>query len=130
MKTNKIITAIFIVYLASVAFAAEPNAITLNNKYPGLASGCLTYAKLAELPAGILLKSADVNVSASDANEQIAKNPKEVQEQLKKNEFYLVEQIATGKLLTAIAKKMRPTAIEQTWRTKLTRRLFRLILKK
>jgi thioredoxin 1 len=105
MKTNKIITAIFIVYLASVAFAAEPNAITLNNKYPGLASGCLTYAKLAELPAGILLKSADVNVSASDANEQIAKNPKEVQEQLKKNEFYLVEQIATGKLLTAIAKK-------------------------
>ena len=105
MKTSKIVTAMLIISLTCIGLAGEPKTITLNEKYPGLASGCLTYAKLAELPAGILLKSADVNVSASDAAEQIAKKPKEVQEQLKKNEFYLVEQIATGKLLTAIAKK-------------------------
>ncbi len=105
MKTSKIATAMLIISLTCIALAGKPNTMTLNEKYPGLASGCLTYAKLVELPVGILLKSADVNVSASDAAEQIAKNPKEVQEQLKKNEFYLVEQIATGKLLTAIAKK-------------------------
>jgi thioredoxin 1 len=105
MKTSKIVTAMLIISLTCIALAGEPKTITLNEKYPGLASGCLTYAKLAELPAGILLKSADVNVSASDAAEQIAKNPKEIQEQLKKNEFFIVEQIATGKLLAAIAKK-------------------------
>jgi thioredoxin 1 len=105
MKTSKIAIAMLIISLTCIALAGEPNTIMLNEKYPGLASGCLTYAKLAELPAGILLKSPDVNVTASDANEQIAKNPKEVQEQLKKNEFFLVEQIATGKLLIVIAKK-------------------------
>jgi thioredoxin 1 len=105
MKTNKIITAMIIACLALIACAADPNKSTVNDKYPGLSSGCLSYAKLAKLPAGTLLKSADVTVSASDAAEQIAKNPKEVQEQLKKNEFFLVEQIAAEKLLVAVARK-------------------------
>lgn len=99
-----IITAIIIAGLSSV-LSAEPNAATINDKYPDLALGCLSYARLAELPAGTLLKSGDVTVSASDAAEQIAKNPKEIQEQLKKNEFFLVEQIAAGKIMAAVAKK-------------------------
>jgi thioredoxin 1 len=105
MKISKIVTAMFIVSLACIAWAAEPNTITLNDRYPGLAVGCLSYAKLAELPAGILVKSADVNISAADAADQIAKAPPNVQGQLKKNEFFIVEQIAAQKLLAALAKK-------------------------
>ncbi|MFA6186093.1 MAG: thioredoxin family protein [Phycisphaerae bacterium] len=105
MKTEKIISAMIIACLASIVWAAEPNAITLNEKYPGLASGCLAYAKLAKLPTGVLVKSADVNVSAADAANEIAKAPQNTQTQLKKNEIFLVEQITTGKILLAIAKK-------------------------
>jgi len=105
MKTNKIITAVIITCLASIVCAADPNKPTVNDKYPGLALGCLSYAKLAKLPAGTLIKSADITVNSTDAADQIAKNPKEIQEQLKKNEFFLVEQIATGKILAAVAKK-------------------------
>ena len=96
MKTSKIVTAMLIISLTCIALAGEPKTITLNEKYPGLALGCLTYARLAELPAGILLKSAGISVSSTDAADQIAKNPKE---------FFIVEQIATGKLMAAIAKK-------------------------
>jgi thioredoxin 1 len=105
MKINKIISAMFIACLASVVWAAEPNAITLNEKYHGLVSGCLAYAKLAKLPAGALVKSADVNVSTAEVAGEIAKAPENMREQLKKNELFLVEQIATGKILLAIAKK-------------------------
>jgi thioredoxin 1 len=105
MKTNKVITAVIIVCLASIACAADPNKSTVNDKYPGLALGCLSYAKLTKLPAGLLLKSADITVSSTDAADLIAKNPKEIQEQLKKNEFFLVEQIATEKILVAVARK-------------------------
>ncbi|MHB0946487.1 MAG: thioredoxin family protein [Sedimentisphaerales bacterium] len=105
MKTNKIISAMIIVCMASVVLAAEPNAITLNEKYPGLTSGCLAYAKLAKLPAGVLVKSADVNVSVVEVAGEIAKAPENVQGQLKKNELFLVEQIFTGRILLAVAKK-------------------------
>jgi thioredoxin 1 len=105
MKISKIIAAMFIVSLACITSAGEPNTITLNDKYPGLALGCLSYAKLTELPAGILVQSADVNINDADAAEQIAKAPQNAQEQLKKNKFFLVEQIATQKLLLALARK-------------------------
>jgi len=105
MKRTNIIAAIIIVCQCSIVWAADPNTPTVADKYPVLALGCLSYAKLAELPAGTLLKSADITVSSAEAAEQIAKNPKEVQQQLKNNEFFLVEQIAAGKILAAVAKK-------------------------
>ncbi len=98
-------TAAIIIVGLSAVFAAEQNISAVNDKYPDLAMGCLAYAKLAELPAGILVKSDDMTISTSDVATEIGKNPKELQEQLKKYEFFLVEQIATAKILTAIAKK-------------------------
>ncbi|MCE5341032.1 MAG: thioredoxin fold domain-containing protein [Planctomycetaceae bacterium] len=105
MKKLIRIAAIVIIGLSSVISTAEPNAIMVSDKYPDLALGCLTYAKLAELPAGILVKSDDLTISTSDIAKEIEKNPKEMQEQLKKNEFFLAEQIATLKILTVVAKK-------------------------
>lgn len=105
MKRTNIVIVIIIACLCLIVWAVDSNTPTVNDKYPDLALGCLSYAKLTKLPAGILIKSADITVSSADAADQIAKTPKETQEQIKKNEFFLVEQIATEKLLIAIARK-------------------------
>jgi len=72
--------------------------------YPGLASGCLTYAWLAELPKGTLLKAGDLTLTEKDVAGEIAKAPPEVQAQLKKNGFFMLEQTAGPKLIVQVAK--------------------------
>jgi thiol-disulfide isomerase/thioredoxin len=72
--------------------------------YPGLASNSLTYAKLSDLPAGVLLKAEGVTLTDKDVSDQIAKVPQEVQAQLKKNAFFMLENLATRQILTTLAK--------------------------
>ena len=83
---------------------------TVGQVYPGLASISLEKAVLAKLPKGILLRSGDVSISAKDLDAEIGKAPQDVQEQLKKNSFYLMEQMATGKLLAKIAREQAAAA--------------------
>lgn len=85
--------------------AADRNTIMINQLYPDLFTGSLTYAEIAELPEGILIKSSDITVTKTDITSQIAKAPQNIQEQLKKNEFFFVEQFSTQKFLLAMAKK-------------------------
>ena len=66
---------------------------------PGLASSGLTYARLSDLPKGTLLKAGDLILTEKDVADEIAKAPPEVQAQLKKNGFFLLEQIAGPKLI-------------------------------
>jgi thioredoxin 1 len=72
--------------------------------YPGLASGCLTYALLSDLPKGTLLKAGDLVITEKDVADEIAKAPPDVQAQLKKNEFFVLEQIAGPQLIVQVAK--------------------------
>jgi thioredoxin 1 len=72
--------------------------------YPGLASNSLTYAKLSDLPAGVLLKAEGVTVTDKDVAGQIAKAPQEMQAQLKKDAFFMLENLATRQILVALAK--------------------------
>ena len=85
------------------AAAAEP-AKTVAATYPGLASAGLTQARLADLPEGVLLRSGEVTIKASELADEMAKAPKELQGELRKNAFFVLEQMATRRLLLAEAK--------------------------
>jgi thioredoxin 1 len=76
--------------------------------YPGLASSSLTYAKLSELPAGVILKAEGLTLTDKDVAGQIAKAPQEMQAQLQKNAFFMLENLATRQLLALQAKSKGP----------------------
>jgi thioredoxin 1 len=78
---------------------------TVESAYPGLASGVLTHAKLDNLPEGALLRAGEITISAKELDSKIDEAPVSLREQLKKNKFFLLEQIATEKLLLHTAKK-------------------------
>jgi len=103
-----------ILALSAAGCTADNTALsagqTVGQVYPGLASISLEKAVLAKLPKGILLRSGDVSISAKDLDAEIGKAPQDVQEQLKKNSFYLMEQMATGKLLAKIAREQAAAA--------------------
>jgi len=86
------------------AAAPGEKAPLVSATYPGLASGCLTYARLSDLPKGTLLKAGDLVLTEKDVADEIAKAPQDVQAQLKKNGFFMLEQIAGPKLIVQIAK--------------------------
>ena len=82
----------------------EPNGLkTVEQLYPNLASGVLTYAKVETLAEGVLFKSEGIEIRSSDIDKSISNQPKQLQPELKKNSFYVLEQEATGKLLKKIA---------------------------
>ena len=87
---------------ASAPAASQPAAI--NDTYPGLASSGLTFARLADLPKGTVLRAGDLAFAEKDVLDETAKSPKEIQDQLKKNAFFLLEQMATKALLLKEAK--------------------------
>ena len=73
--------------------------------YPGLASGSLTYAKLSDLPAGVVLKTEGLTINQKEVADEIAQAPEEMRAQLGKNGFFLLENLATRRLL---ALRRRP----------------------
>jgi len=114
MRALTIVTAVLALGLASIraadkpATASAPTAASqpagINDTYPGLASSGLTFARLADLPKGTVLKAGDLSIAEKEVADEIAKAPKEVQDQLKKNAFFLLEQMATKALLLKEAK--------------------------
>jgi thiol-disulfide isomerase/thioredoxin len=89
----------------NAADRAKSAGQTIEQAYPGLASVSLGQAVLAKLPQGVLLRSGDVSIKTKDLDAEIAKAPPETREQLKKNGFFLLEQMATGKLLAKVARQ-------------------------
>lgn len=116
LGSRNLMAAIIVVALsASFVWAAEKPATTspaspavrpatVNETYPGLASGVLTHAKLFDLPKATLLKAGELSVSEKDVNDEMAKAPKDIQEQLKKNAFFLLEQMAARRLVLRAAQ--------------------------
>jgi thioredoxin 1 len=111
------LTAMFALVLASAALGPSASAAPPTSAAPvaakpvfvcdtqaGLASGSLTFARLVELPKGTLLKAGDLTVTEKDLDAEIAQAPKDVQDQLKKNRFFVLEQVAAKKLLLQAAR--------------------------
>ena len=76
----------------------------LVNKYPGLSSGCLTFARLGSAPEGVLLQTEHLTIREADLNQEIETAPAELRAKLRKNAFYLLEQMVTRKLLLQLTQ--------------------------
>ena len=76
----------------------------VNDLYPGLTIGAFTYAVALELPKGVLLKAGDLIIHDKELSEEIAKAQEQMRPKLEKNAFFVLEQMATFKLLLAEAK--------------------------
>jgi thioredoxin 1 len=89
---------------AATPVAAIEAVKTVSEAYPGLASAGLKEARLADLPEGVLLRSGEVTIGAADLAADMTKAPTELQEQLGKNRFFVLEQMGTRQLLLAEAR--------------------------
>ena len=107
MSKPLILGLIAIVLGASLGIAVEQSPVEAplaKDTYPGLFSGALTSARLATLPAGILLRSGNLKLTQKDLDLDIAKAPATIRPQLKNNAFFALEDRATGDLLAAEAR--------------------------
>ena len=89
---------------SATASGTQEKANEMEKAYPGLASGVLTHARLAELPEGNLLRSEQVGIMVEELTKAVEEAPAQVRKQLKKNAFFLLEQLAARKLLIQAAK--------------------------
>lgn len=96
--------AIALFYGTAAQAAEEPKPPTVGETHIGLATDGLTYAKLSELPKGVLLKSGDLVVTEKEVADEIANAPGNVQEELKKQAFFILERMAVRKLILIEAK--------------------------
>jgi thioredoxin 1 len=78
---------------------------TVNETWPGLASGSLTFATLGDLPENVLLKAGPLTITEKDLDEEINTVPLEKRPQYQKNAFFALEYFATPKLLLLAAGK-------------------------
>ncbi|MBW1783000.1 MAG: thioredoxin fold domain-containing protein [Deltaproteobacteria bacterium] len=85
--------------------SAKIDGRTVEEAYPGLASGILKSAKLANLKNGVLLTAEGVRIDESTLTEMFKDEKPEIQEQLKKNLFFVLEQQAIQKILLHEAHK-------------------------
>ena len=93
-----------VVYGAVARAADKPKQASVNETYIGLASDGLTQARLSDLPKGVLLKSGELSVTEKQVMDEIGKAPREIQGQLKKHTFFVLERIAIRSLLLREAK--------------------------
>jgi len=92
------------VSLFIVAGQAVAGSQLVRDVYPRLSSGALASAKLANLPAGVLLRSKGLTLTQKSIDAEIAKAPQDLQPQLRKNAFFVLENLMTSDLLLAEAE--------------------------
>lgn len=85
--------------------ASHPGDPTLDQKFPGLTVGCLSFARLERLPAGVLLRSGELTVTEKELADEIAKAPEAFQDQLRQNALLVLQRMAQERLLLAAACK-------------------------
>ena len=106
---------ICLLMLAVFMLGAAPVGRSVEEAYPGLASGILKKAKLERLEKGMVLRSQEVNITESYLKELIRKTDPKIQDQLRKNLFFFLEQEALNGILLNEARKSvkTPGADEQ-----------------
>ena len=122
MRSHRMYSVVVIIGLSAVCSAAAQPAVSpgksrsaaVSETYPGLASGGLSFATLGDLPEGVLLRSAAMDVTSKDLDDEIGKAPEGMREGLKENEFFVLEQMATKKLVLEVAKQQAAEAKNDT----------------
>jgi thioredoxin 1 len=101
----RIFTALAIWIIAVWGIEASASApSTVETRFPGLASGILKSARVAELPAAVLLKADGIEISAAEIDRMLQQATPEMRPQLDKNRFYLLEQEAARRLIVREAR--------------------------
>ena len=115
MKASRYIALFMLTFAVATAFAADgteaatessghPDPKTVGSVYRDLASSSLTHAVLAALPDGVLLRSDKLEITQEELDRQVAKAPEALRDQLRKNAFFVLEQMATERLLLVEAR--------------------------
>jgi thiol-disulfide isomerase/thioredoxin len=94
----------FLLQSLLVLFDAQAGQ-TVEDQYPGLASDTLKPATLAKLPKGTLLTSGSLNIKEPELTRAINQSEPRLHKQLLKNAFYILEKMATRKLILQEAYK-------------------------
>jgi thioredoxin 1 len=118
--------------IPSEARARDASA-TVESIYPGLASGVLTYARLGDLAGSTLLRSGRVEITTDEFNGEVVRAPEALRDQLRKNGFFLLEQLAARRLLVQMAKEhagKAGTDLSQTSEGDIVRNYLRRIVDK
>lgn len=89
---------------------SPPKQQFVNELYPGLTMGALTYARASTLPEGILLNAGNLVINSRELSEEIAGAEKEMQPALRKNAFFVLEQMAAFKLILSEARDASATS--------------------
>lgn len=89
-------------------------AQTVADTYPNLASAALVNATASELPEGVILRADRVTITQKHIDAKISEAPQNVRQQLRKNEFFLLEEIASRQLLLEEAKAARAKGSNNT----------------
>ncbi len=99
---NRTVTLMFLA-IGFVCFNATSEELNqgknLVELYPSLTSGALSFATLGELPDGVLLKAGEMAVTSAELDDKLEVAEAPVRDQLAKNKLFLLENLATGKLL-------------------------------
>ena len=105
-STDRVLPFIMLIAFAvqMPCFAEEAKKEALDDRFPGLISGALTYATLSPLPEDVLLKCGALQLTVADLDAELDKAPAAAKEQLHKNKLFLLDNIAAGKLLVAAAQ--------------------------
>jgi thioredoxin 1 len=91
--------------LAPLAPAQESAPKTVEEAYPGLSSGLLRGAKLADLDADTLLVAPGIKINKAHIAEKTVDVPPPLSQQLENNLFFVLEQVALRQALINAAKE-------------------------
>lgn len=97
----------------AAAAAAAPNSGALprvDARYPGLASGILRSARLADLPEKVLLRRGGLEIDAQRIQSILDKAEPPIRAQLENNLIFLLEDEATRRILLEEARSSDPKA--------------------
>jgi len=112
MKCFSIITIVYLSLLSlqgseksgTVNPSSSPKPRAVNELYPGLTTGAMSCAVASELSKGVVLRAGELVIENNELIEEIGKAPEQIRPKLKKNAFFVLEQVATFKLLLAEAR--------------------------
>lgn len=104
---NRSLPLVVVLFAGALALrlGAAETPDTVVTAFPGLATGVLTSAKLADLPDGMLLQSETFKVTGQDVADELAKVPEQLRAQFKNSLFFFLEQMSTERLLLADARR-------------------------
>jgi len=101
--------------LAALRASAGGTPETMDAAHPGLVTGVLAKSALGELPKGVVVRAGDIEVAAQAIEDLIAKSPKAVRAQLRKNTLFLLEELVAERLRLAGGKKPDGITLSAAW---------------